>query len=124
MILKVSSLSSYGKSPLAQGAGFYSSPRRMSFVCFLFTNECRRQYLIQPLAEQAPSSPSVTGCKPGPLYPQQHFPAFLFLWRYLEERAPKPRDTSEVISSISSFTKEESEAQISLRFAAQDPRAA
>lgn len=76
------------------------------------------------LAEQARSSPSVTGCKPGPLYPQQHFPAFLFLWRYLEERAPKPRDTSEVISSISSFTKEESEAQISLRFASQDPRAA
>lgn len=82
------------------------------------------QHLLQPLAEQAPSSPSVTGCKLGPLYPQQHFPAFLFFWHHLEDRAPKPGETSEVISSISSLTKGASEAQTSVGFAAQDYRAA
>lgn len=64
-------------------------------------------HLTQPLAGQAPSSPSVTGRKPGPLYPQEHFPAFPSLWHYLEESAPNPGETSEVIWSISSLTNEE-----------------
>lgn len=45
------------------------------------------------------------------------------LWHYLEERVSKPGETSEVIRPISSLTNEETQAQASAKFAAQDHRA-
>lgn len=93
-----------------------STPAQENEFCFLFTNECRQAALTQPLAEQAPSSPSVTGCKLGSFY--------LFFWHYLEERAPQPGEITEAICPINSLKNEESEALTSVRFAAQDHRAA
>lgn len=119
MILKIPSLSRYGRRPLHKEQTSFPASRKAGFV-FCSQMHSGRQHWTQPWSIPHPALPS-HGCKLGLLYPEQHSSAFQFPEHYLEERVPKPPNLRDLRSqSVHSQGRED---QTTVNFAAQDHRA-